>query len=788
MSKSAAKTVKLSETPQHRTRRSWASVVEESSSTPKSSKARSDEVSTSKKRGSQQLPPPTEVAQRNVRSKVGSAQRFEEELQASEPVSIALDQESELKYEDFDADKAADPMDTAEEVEEGRGRKSGGYSGLDVVALVDDSPRRKASNFSSQLATLQAMIDKLAQSTKPSIAPLTDTAAAEAFNSPKPSNGEGQTSVASNSVVAPTRTSVPPAAIEEKTQLPSPPQLLPNGTGTPTPELFKIFCDEIFFIVEGSPKLRPLFAGEAVKAWTSFQEANAKFDAVSLEIPFLDSCRMLFVLICRGLDTATRQQVTDDMKAHISQYNFPTILNFTKRDDTFYQDCWSLMLKLQERFQVRSTWRAGQLLEKYERLRYREGNDPTVFLNELFDVERQLASLTSYRLQDDTFRAIVLLTRLPPNMEHIKSQFYNSTPTMSEVQGALTSWWLACKRNYQNQQPQSGRFHNNRNPPALAAAGNVAPSSPNANQGSNQGPNHGSSQGQRPRNNRWQRGGRRPNWNNNSGNQQDRKPYNGRQAAVSNGSLDDGQNLQQQRKDNVPPSEPQKISFLAVALQSTESPAENVYVAASSTNKQHSKTVDANQLILDSGANVYVSGRSDLLVQTKSLKNPMRIGTLGGDRQVTESGSLQVSDRIELNNVLHIPNSSHTLMSVALACNAGTGHETVFTKEGAWIVPAGTINVEEVKQKSLMSFACQNNLYVHPLKSDGAAFVSTRSSSRRVEEIPPSPQNTANSKDPERPSLQKSLPALDKGTVNNSSKDKAGSQPLFFEDSDLEQL
>jgi hypothetical protein len=512
-------------------------------------------------------------------------------------------------------------------------------------------------------------------------------------------NSPGLSSV----VVGSTTSSLPPSAIEEKNQLPSSPQLQVSRSGSPTTEMFKKWYDDVMLTVQGYPKYRPLLAGDAQVSWKAFQQANAKHSPASLELPYLDAQRGLWMFICKGLDYATRQQVGDGMKIQLLAHNLPMILGFKERDDLFYQDCYSLMQKLQERFQVKSTWRGGHLVEQYDRIRYNEGTDPLVFLSELSSLENQLASLTDYIIQPDSFRAILILTRLPASMESVRSQFYNAKPTVEQVQGALTSYWLAHKPNM----PRGFRLPYS-SPASANAASDSAPHDQRRNnnnkfrfkRGSG---NYDRNSGRNQSNNQSNRGGKR--------NESDRH------AAVGN---DVASESSEQK-----PKEGKKVSFLTIAYEDSNDGSNN-HVAASSTNKvgrnmNNKNFPDNGKLMLDSGANVYVSGRKDLLKKTKLLQNPMNIGTLGGDKQVQEAGLLAVSDKIELKNVLHLPNAPYSLMSVGLACQAGSGYESVFNKDGAWICPSGTLNIDRVKAMSVMNFQCENNLYVHELPSNSSS-------------------------------------------------------------------
>lgn len=795
MSASAGKRAKLSETPLAVTRRSYAEVVTAPLSTPKRAVTRAQETSGTAKRSSRRQLSPAEQPKRNVKAKGNgtAAVVIDTPRKASVPDILALEPDSESKYEDGGGGSDADPMDTAPEVEEGRGRTPG--DPVDTSDHVADSFSARGGDSLlgtmslPELLRLKDLVNgAVEQQTRPTTLPSTDAVPAVVPSVAQPNvAGRPQTPAANSSAATASGVFIPPAALEDKNQLPNAPlQLLPSGTGSATPAEFRLWYSDILLMVQGTPRFRPLLAGDALKSWDDFQQSNAKYDTASLQVPYLDSQRALFAFVLRGLDSITRQQVVQEMRTETAKYNLPSILNFVRRDDSFFQDCWGLMQKLELRFQAKSTWQAAQILEKYEDHRYRDGTDPMVFLNTMADYERQLTDLTTYQIQDDSFRAIVLLCRLPASLDHIKSRFFNGTPSMSEVRGALMSWWHSQKRN-QHSQRGNGPPRGTPRGPAFAAAGNVSPS-----QGHGQGQSQGQGQRQRNENNRRHPNNRRPGGNRNTSNGVKQSPSDGH-AAVSSGPPELDGNVQSLSASAVPPLEQKKIGFLAVALDSDDNSLNSGYVAASSTCKRESHSVDSDKLIFDSGANVYVSGRSDLMVRPKPLATPIRIGTLGGDRKVTEAGCLQVSDRIELNNVLHIPNAPYSLMSVALACRAGQGHQSVFTKEGAWILPEGTVDVERVKQRALMSFRCENNLYVHPLASPTqahhahqidpatAANVATRSSARKAaigkppDQHPVEPQ-TSKAKSPPEPQTEQSTP-----TENQEG------ERLFFQDSDADE-
>jgi hypothetical protein len=242
-----------------------------------------------------------------------------------------------------------------------------------------------------------------------------------------------------------------PAAIESKVKLPEPPKL----TGRIIqPEAFTEWKMKIKDIIEAYPRYRPLLLLKPEDGWTEFKRLNSKFTSVELEEHYLDAQRSLWSFITSCFDSNVVLHISDEMQSERSKHHLPSILHFhVDRDSTFYKNCYSLMEKLAERFQMKSGWRVSNLMKQLTFLQYQYGTDPSIFIQEYHSIQRQLKTLVpDYPIFPDKVQAYEILTKLPKELDHLKTQFLNpdQPPTVDQVQGSLLNWWQAEKANKGN--------------------------------------------------------------------------------------------------------------------------------------------------------------------------------------------------------------------------------------------------------------------------------------------------------------------------------------------------
>jgi hypothetical protein len=551
--------------------------------------------------------------------------------------------------------------------------------------------------------------------------PINDMAGGDADNSPsqpQPTNVSSSSSSSSSSS--------PPAAIEDKNILPTRPPEIRLGTGgTPTTDTFSRWDDEICLTVNGTARYRPLLMGVPTKAWDYYRLVNNKYDNETsmrfLQTSFLDAARTLWAFLSRGLDVTTRKEMHDHMKINIEKYNIPSLLNFIEKDSLFYQDCYSLMELLRERFQMKSAWRAAQLLDRLSKLKYFDGQDPSKYFAELSSIEQQLVSGCGYVLQNDTLRAITVIQSLPESMEVIKTTFYNDgNPTLEKVKGVLNSRWHTLNANKSRASPYSSSTR------PTGAAHSLSATRNNDNNNGNTSYRNFSPQGTRGTSNyrgsNRSRGGFYRNSNRTRGNSNNRNsPNRGNGQAVSINDEDEGEMIslvsiitnidtEHDSRENQAPSDAMTdININAPIAAASHS---------SRSTPQYVKNVPSRDYLLaDSASTNNISGRDDLMTDKKELYTPLQISTLGGGTSATETGTLPVTSNLQLTKVKFIKGAHYSLMSIAQTCNGK--YHVVFTEEGAWVYPRDDEFIEYIKRlgNHLICFDRINDLYVYNLNS-----------------------------------------------------------------------
>jgi hypothetical protein len=243
--------------------------------------------------------------------------------------------------------------------------------------------------------------------------------------------------VAPLSPVIPTRTAASlPAAIEGKVKLPDPPKL----TGrTIQPEAYTEWKMKIKDIIEAFPRYRPLLFLKPEDGWTEFKRLNSKFTAVELEEHYLDAQRSLWSFITSCFDSNVILHISEEMQTEGIKHHLPSVLQFhVDHDSTFYKNCYSLMEKLAERFQMKSGWRVSNLMKQLTFLQYRHGTDPSIFIQEYHSIQRQLKTLVpDYQIQPDKVQAYELLTKLPKELDNLKTQFLNPDQPLQLVKSKV---------------------------------------------------------------------------------------------------------------------------------------------------------------------------------------------------------------------------------------------------------------------------------------------------------------------------------------------------------------
>ena len=448
------------------------------------------------------------------------------------------------------------------------------------------------------------------------------------------------------------------AAINDKSDLPFGAQPKISDINLSKTELFNDWKTTFTDTVSSFPRYFPLLRFPPKEGWTEFKRINAGIDESTLQLKYIESQRKLwnFMLSCFGPNTVSKMR--EDMTNN-PENNLPELLDFDQcnQDSEYHINCYGLMRKLTDRFQMKSGWRIDSLINQLCSLRYTTNKSPDTFIQEFHTIHRQLSTLVpNYPKMPDELLAHELLAKIPKELHSIKSQFLNpeKPPTLSAVEGALLNWW-------QSEQPDSHSISNNKS--------------------NTKGNNESAYTVVQTKQNF--RNFKRKNRNSNENDKEDSKN-----------------------------NEKQHYNLAIIEDKTYQSDEEKANLANTGTFIPQSR-----HAIMDSGATGHFTGRKDLLKDLKDI-NTLRVTTINGDKYVKEMGKLHLNSRVTLGKVKLIPNSTFTLISTSQICD--TGCQVLFTKEGSYVVPPNTFSAKLYKGKTVFEARREGNLYVYNIggKSD----------------------------------------------------------------------
>jgi hypothetical protein len=163
--------------------------------------------------------------------------------------------------------------------------------------------------------------------------------------------------------------------------------------------------------------------------------------------------------------------------------------------------------------------------------------------------------------------------------------------------------------------------------------------------------------------------------------------------------------------------------------------------------------INAHDTILDSGSSNHSTGLRRMLDDIES-RDPITMKTVIGMKKVSEIGTLELNDKVKLNNVRLIEGSPFTLMALAPLVDRGNKAVTFF-KDRAIALPSGLMEqlVKNHERHTLLSFKRKGNLWVLPLKGVPKTEAGIEIAKTSVSIKPKPVDPTLKMKIPKKPSL-----------------------------------
>ena len=472
-----------------------------------------------------------------------------------------------------------------------------------------------------------------------------------------------------------------PAVIEERNQLPPPPKL--SGRSI-QPDSYLEWKIRIRNMLEGFPRYYPIAFLEPTKSWEEFQQLNAKYDSTQIERHYLIAHRAVWAFITEAFDPKITVQMQEEMEEDTTHNDLPSLLNFRhSTPEKFYKNCYELIRRLDERYQMQSGWKVANLNKQLTEMKYNPSQDPAVFIQDYQALHRKIRLVYPNWPKSDPARyAFDILDKLPAELDGVRNQFYNAKelPTLESVEGALVNWWNDRANKAKSRRPVPGNTK-----PKEAAHSAVQQERPQGNKYNNNNRNRPPPQQ-----------ARRDNANNN-------RQYT---FATQDETPDD---YQSETQEELSYTEDQSVEdpydehcFCAIEEVVAE---ETAMVANTTTFAPRSQ-----HILWDSASTSHITGVPGSLEDQKRV-NPIRVSTLGGEKMVNTVGKMRLNKSVTLEHVRYLPNAPYSLLSIPQVCNAN--YQVLFTNEGAYILRPKTFSPNQYKPFSILQARKEGNLYVY---------------------------------------------------------------------------
>jgi Reverse transcriptase (RNA-dependent DNA polymerase)/Integrase core domain/GAG-pre-integrase domain/gag-polypeptide of LTR copia-type/Chromo (CHRromatin Organisation MOdifier) domain len=493
------------------------------------------------------------------------------------------------------------------------------------------------------------------------------------------------------------KSTIAPAAIDSKVELPRPPKLV--GNGSPNPEQFLQWANSIKDSIESVPKLRPVLL-EPTESWISFQNLNPKYDASSLESIYLDAHRIVWNFIMSGIDESIRLNLTDDLKYYSKSNNLTNILNFSSIniDPNFYKNCYQLMKTLDKLYNKNTHYRAVELNKKLNSLRIYNNEDPSKFFQEWKSIQLQLKSNVEGYYMSEEQQVAVIISKLPKELDlTIKPILIaNKVSTVQEIQNTLCDYWNQSSNKSKDYYKSNNKQNKSHSDTATAAAVSSTLNSNKRTFNNNKSnkPFNRDQPGSTPKSNKQ-----------NSNNSRNTNNYNTNSTSASQNDEDEVLNLVtifDDSNNNFDP-EPVDNSHSTTANFNAENLTANPLTASVNKFKY--------DIIIDSGASEHVTGYHTKLSNIKEAHR-LNITTANNSSRPSSNqiGSIPCTPKLNLVGVRYVKDCPFTLASAAKLC--AQGHQLVLTKNGGYLLRPNSLTGLLKKKDAVFEIKIKDNIYV----------------------------------------------------------------------------
>ena len=458
-------------------------------------------------------------------------------------------------------------------------------------------------------------------------------------------------------------------------------------------------------------------------SWKYFQRHyDQLIEPSDMEEEYLQFHRNLYAWIINSLDDDIARSLRTYLISKPSESNLSKIWRFEEYDEQFFQNCHLAMEWLRDRCCTSTTYTTNRLMLKASTLKYdyTKWPNPSDWINEFINIYNQIKTLQPdfYVPDDDKLPLYLLpLVNIDEIITHITLRA--EIPTLSEFKNIMNNW--RAKKEAIPQDTAKSYKRDERRIPS-----------------------------------RFNQRGRRETSN-----------YVDSDVTLINdeqeGSpIQEGNYKKYPRRKGVcdyysTPAGCKKgdrCDFLhpQVSLSVLELEKEQAH-GMDGSHIGSNNDINAHDTILDSGSSNHSTGLRRMLDDIES-RDPITMKTVIGMKKVSEIGTLELNDKVKLNNVRLIEGSPFTLMALAPLVDRGNKAVTFF-KDRAIALPSGLMEqlVKNHERHTLLSFKRKGNLWVLPLKGVPKTEAGIEIAKTSVSIKPKSVDPTLKMRIPKKPSL-----------------------------------
>jgi hypothetical protein len=470
-----------------------------------------------------------------------------------------------------------------------------------------------------------------------------------------------------------------------------------------SPEVYNLWAMKILLSVKALTKYEGIIDKKPSDSWRIFQLRNDKYSPDKLEYHYLDAHRAAWSFLRRAIDPILGMRFDDKIRENAMTDNLTEGLEFTRTDNTFYEDSNALWTMIRDHYMVKTPFRLESILRELASIRYNGTTDPKHFISKYQSLHSKGKLLCPiFPSYDDEVRAVDILSKMPNSsaFNHMRSTFYNqegpiSKLTVQNIENYLKDWWIhengphstSDMKNRVRPTPVSeegqrrGRSRERYNTRSFSSSmSNERVVSANPTFASNP---HDRSRSQsrdrrdqsHPRSQSRERS--RSQGHHSSNEEEEGKQIYSVPTLISYDEDDNGDKSQ---------------SFTGSAVEGNENYIPNV-----------------NELLLDSGSAAMITPRVELLSDVGAIPR-VTINTISGKSSANSEGSMRVG-RMIFNHMKVVKSAPFTILSVGQICSSDE-LVVVCTNKASYIVPKKGVNESELIKMAIMSFPKKGNLYV----------------------------------------------------------------------------